>query len=90
MFLLCCLLFPFALTTKLLHPGVIETIKVSYEIALENPVNGVIFGLFFLLLSSFFMFILNGAFVFVRAALGYEVRKNGSILKWIWNRYKRK
>ena len=89
MFLLCCLVLPFSIAIKIVHPGFSATLRVGIEIAAENPLHGAVFVTTLLVLGSFLMFIVNGAFVFLRAAAGYEVRRNGTVLKWLINKTKK-
>lgn len=66
------------------HPGLTQTFSTGWEIAQSDLFGGMIFVAFFVLLLSIFMFVVNGAFVFMRVLAGYDVRRNSSILKWIY------
>src|SRR5690606_38080006 len=88
MFLLCCLVLPFGIVLKIVHPGFVATLRVGLSIATQNPFHGTVFVVALLVLGSFFMFIVNGAFVFMRVAAGYEVRRNGTVLRWLINKGK--
>lgn len=89
MFLLCCFMLPFGIAIKIMHPGFFATLRAGLEIAAENQLYGAVFVTTFLVLGSFLMFIVNGAFVSLRVAAGYEVRRNGTILKWLINKVRR-
>lgn len=88
MFLLACFALPFAIVIKIVHPGVIFTLRKGFELAQHSPLHGSMFVLVLLAYGSCLMFFVNGAFVFLRAAAGYNVRRNGSIAKWILNKFK--
>lgn len=89
MFLLCSLMLPFGAAIEIVHPGFFATLRAGFEIAARHPFHGAVFVATLLLLGGFFMFVLNGAFVFLRAAAGYEVRRNGTVLKWLINKAKK-
>ena len=72
-----------------MHPGFFATLRAGLEIAAENQLYGAVFVTTFLVLGSFLMFIVNRAFVSLRVAAGYEVRRNGTILKWLINKVRR-
>lgn len=89
-FLLTCFLLPFVSSLRMVHPGLAKTIATGWEIAKSDLFGGLIFVTFFVFLLSIFMFVVNGAFVFMRVLAGYDVRRNSSILKWIYLNFMRR
>jgi len=87
-FLVCCLVLPFAMGAKIAHPGTLATLEAGMAVAATDPVHGVVFVSVMLALGGWLKFSLDAAFVFLRAAAGYEVRKNGSILAWVFRKLK--
>ncbi len=83
-FLLTCFLMPFVSSLKMVHPGLVQTLATGWEIAKYDLFGGIIFVTFFIFLLSVFMFVVNSAFVFMRVLAGYDVRRNRSLLKWIY------
>ena len=89
LFLLCCLMVPFGAMIKFQLPGLFETLQITWEIGTSNIKSGFIVLILLLSFLSVFTFFLNGAFVFLRALCGYDVRRNSSILKWSYYKLKR-
>lgn len=87
MFLLACFLLPYAATVKIILPGMFEILPMAIEIAKRDLWQGVGFFGFFLAMGIAPMFFANAAFVFLRVAAGYDVRRNGSIRAWVFNKF---
>ncbi|MEO3714088.1 hypothetical protein [Roseateles flavus] len=86
LFLVACFALPFAGAIQIVHPGTFATVQKGFEIAQKSPVDGLLFTWIFLVYGSLLMFFANGAFVFLRAAAGYDVRRNASLVQWILNK----
>lgn len=88
LFLVACFALPLGGAIKIVHPGALATLYQGFKIAKQSPLDGFFFTLILLVYGSFLMFFANGAFVFLRVAAGYDVRRNTSIGQWLLNKLK--
>ncbi|KZZ56502.1 hypothetical protein A3761_08640 [Oleiphilus sp. HI0123] len=76
-----CFLVPVAVNIKIVHPGLITTLSTAWEMTQINFLGGVVFGVFFLVVLSIFMLVVNGIFSSIRFLAGYG---SESFYEFIW------
>ena len=85
-----CFAIPMAVDLKIHHPGIMSSIEFALKVSEQNVTNAFLVFAILALLAGFLMFLVNGAFVFVRVLAGYETRRKSSILKWFLYKVKKR